>query len=148
LAKQYEIAYAELYPPDFMPVDTGHRMVEAFTQEHGAASGVPGFVGFRPWLKSRTRTLYVREGKVRQTYNTGGRARGIDRLMIAAAVPSSTWVRFRARTRTGDGQWSDWRDSDHVRELPAGTEAEVEATLHTDDGYFTPRVISMTPQWR
>jgi hypothetical protein len=32
-----------------------------------------------------------------------------------------------------------------VRRLPSGTEAEVEARLHTDDGYLTPAVVVVYP---
>ncbi|MBM3861140.1 MAG: hypothetical protein FJ395_16045 [Verrucomicrobia bacterium] len=42
LAKQYEAAYVEIYPPDLMPLDTAHHIVEAFTD-------------FRQWLKQRNR---------------------------------------------------------------------------------------------
>jgi hypothetical protein len=34
-----------------------------------------------------------------------------------------------------------------VNELPPGDEAEIEARMHTDDGYYTPRIIRMRPAW-
>lgn len=40
LAKQYDAAYVEIYPPDIMPLDTKHQIVEAFA-------------GFKEWLKQR-----------------------------------------------------------------------------------------------
>jgi hypothetical protein len=138
LAEKFEVAYTELYPPDFMPVDTKHHMVEAFTAEEG---------GFRPWLKKRGRILYVREGTVRQIFAAGGHPRALSEIAAAAAVPESTWVKYRARTRKSGGEWSEWKSFELARELPPGDEAEIEATLHTDDGYFTPRVILMEPVW-
>jgi hypothetical protein len=40
LAKQYDAAYIEIYPPDLMPLDTAHHIVEAFAD-------------FKQWLKMR-----------------------------------------------------------------------------------------------
>ena len=36
----------------------------------------------------------------------------------------------------------------HVGELPPATEAEVQAALHTDDGYVSPRVRQVSLEWR
>jgi hypothetical protein len=146
LAEQYEVAYTELYPPDFMPLDTKHHIVEAFTET--PARGSDGFVGFRPWLKHRNRTLYVREGSVRQAFQSSAGPKGLTRLMTAAAVPPGTSVSYRARTRLSSGAWSDWAEAKSAAQLPVGTDAEIEAILHTDDGYLTPRVIAMHPLWK
>jgi hypothetical protein len=56
LAKQYKAAYVEIYPPDLMPLDTQHRIVEAFNYpamppETEAAEVPSGFIGLRPWLE-------------------------------------------------------------------------------------------------
>jgi len=141
LARLYDAAYVEIYPPDLMPLDVDHRIVEAFTGEE--AEG--GSVGFRPWLKRRGRTLYVREGTVRRTFTCGRRPRRIVRLMTLADAPFGTFVGFRARTRSAGDDWSEWREETEVAQLPPGTEAQVEARLHTDDGCFTPAVKLMYP---
>ena len=152
LAQAYEVAYVEIYPPDLTPLDTEHRIVQAFTQTQAGASGaaeaVPDFIGFRPGLERRGRTLYVREGTVRRSFQSGAAPLRVSRLMVAAAAPSGTFVRFRARTRLGGEGWSEWKDEADVAQLPPGTEADVEATLHTDDGYLTPRLIEMKPVWK
>jgi hypothetical protein len=136
LAEQYDIAYLELYAPDFMPLDLKHHIVEAFTED------------FQPWLKQRNRVLYLRDGTVRQVFQTNGQAKRLLRVSTAAAVPFGTSVAYRVRTRVGAGEWSNWADVKRAAQLPAGTEAEIEAALHTDDGYLTPRVILMQPAWR
>ncbi len=146
LAKQYEVAYTELYPPDFMPLDKKHHIEEAFTEMPGRSTTGP--VGFRPWLKQRNRTLYVREGTVRQVFQSGAGPKELMRLTTAAAVPAGTSVSFRVRTRLSSGAWSSWAEAKRVAQLPAGAEAEIEAILHTDDGYLTPRVIAMRPLWK
>lgn len=56
LAQEFDAQYVEIYPPDLMPMDTGHRIVEAFTHDPatgGTPAGLEGFTGFRPWLKAR-----------------------------------------------------------------------------------------------
>jgi hypothetical protein len=126
LAEKYEVAYTELYAPDFMPLDIQHHIVEAFTE------------GFQPWLKHRHRTLYVREGTVRQTFRHAETKRPA-RLTTAESVPPGTSVNYRMRTHLPSGAWSDWTEARSA----TGAEVEVEATLHTDDGYLTPRVIVM-----
>lgn len=73
LAQRYEAAYVEIYPPDLLPLDARNRIVEAFgfPEPPGLASdgSLPaGFVGFRPWLKRRSRVLYQREGTVTQPF--------------------------------------------------------------------------------
>ena len=138
MAKDYEVAYTELYPPDFQPVDDKHNMTRAFT-----GKGEDG-IGFKPFLKQRNRQLYVREGKVTRTF-VCDKPQKIDALVTAQSVPEQCSVKYRVRTRTKDGAWSDWQDKAHVNKLPIGTEAEVEATLHTNDGYFTPRIVLMEP---
>jgi hypothetical protein len=32
--------------------------------------------------------------------------------------------------------------------LPAGNEAEVEARMRTDDGYFTPKIRDLRLEWK
>jgi hypothetical protein len=149
LAQKFEIAYAEIYYADFMPLDTKHRFVEAFTQPEGATGhdAVQGFIGFRPWLKKRNRVLYVRGGTVRQVFGSDKGVQGITRLAAEAATPAHCSVALRARTKAASGNWSDWREASRVAELPAGTSAELEAALHTGDGYFTPKLASMRPIW-
>jgi hypothetical protein len=137
LAKDYEIPYVELYPPDFMPLDVKHNMVEAFT----------GVNGYRNWLKENCRLSFVREGTVRLRFQGPGAPKPVLRLLVAADAPASTWVRFRARTRTVGGAWSEWQPRERVPDLPAGNEAELEAVLHTDDGRLTPRLVEMSPAW-
>jgi hypothetical protein len=153
LAQLYDAAYVEIYPPDLMPLDVEHHIAEAFTDGDGG----DGFIGFRPWLKRRARTLYVRDGVVRRTFTCGPRPKSIVRLITLADAPSGTSVGFRARTRSAGGEWSEWRDEGDVDRLPPGAEAQVEARLHTDDGCFTPAVKLMypsseapweTPLWR
>lgn len=152
MAKRYEAAYVELYPPDFMPLDVKHRIVQAFTQTaedaRGSAEGVvPGFLGFRAWIRNRARTLFVREGTVRQRFRAPARSGRVDRLEVAASVPAGTSVEYRVRVPRPDGSWSEWVPNDRVRELPAAPEAEVEALLRTDDGCLTPRIAAMRPVW-
>ncbi|MCK4375585.1 MAG: hypothetical protein KAX19_09655, partial [Candidatus Brocadiae bacterium] len=150
LAQNYDVAYLELYPPDLAPLDAEHRIVEAFTQPaeappSGRTGTVPDFTGFKPWLRQRGRVLYVREGNIRRTFACGREPRSIGRLMIADDVPDATRVHYRARTRRTGGPWSAWKDRQQVGALPPGNEAEIEARLHTDDGYTTPRVTVMRP---
>ena len=150
LAERFDAAYVELYPPDFMPLDTRHHIVEAFTGEGALGGLVPkaspeGFVGFRPWLNRRRRTLYVRDCTARLTFTCGEQPRPIGRIITAAVTPPGTAAEFRARTRLGAGPWSPWEEAADVRRLPSGTEAEVEARLHTDDGCLTPAVALVYP---
>ncbi|NLX96365.1 MAG: hypothetical protein GXY83_09330 [Rhodopirellula sp.] len=147
LAKRYEAAYLEVYYADFMPLDETHRLAAAFNHDGGATGVAPGFLGFRPWLKSRNRRLYVREGTLSQRFPAGPKPRAMESLRISAVTPEGTTISFRVRTRVGGAPWSGWRDRATLDELPAGHEAEVEAILHTDDGYRTPRLIAMRPVW-
>jgi hypothetical protein len=112
-------------------------MVEAFT----------GVNGYRNWLKENCRLSFVREGTVRLRFQGPGAPKPVLRLLVAADAPASTWVRFRARTRTVGGAWSEWQPRERVPDLPAGNEAELEAVLHTDDGRLTPRLVEMSPAW-
>jgi hypothetical protein len=150
LAQKFEIAYAEVYYADFMPLDTEHRMVQAFTQSEGATGpgAVPGFVGFRPWLKKRNRILYVRSGTVRKIFRSDRGIQSIDRLNLKAETPDQTRVSYRARMQSSGGTWSEWKDANRVTELPAGKAVEIEASLRTDDGYFSPTVTLLQPVWR
>jgi hypothetical protein len=145
LAEMYEAAYTELYPPDFMPVDTKHRMVEAYNQEPGGP--IAGFIGFRSWLRQWNRVLYTREGVVRKTFPGEKEPAVLDEIRIVASVPAACTINSRARTRAG-GTWSQWRDTRRARDLPPGQELQVEVRMHTDDGYFSPRLIGMEPLWR
>lgn len=145
IARQFDVAYVELYPPDFTPLDTRHRMVLAFTQGDemggGANQDAPaGFVGFRRWLKDRRRVLYVREGTIRQIFPLSEKGRPVDHVAVDAVVPAETRLEVRLRTRTPGLPWSDWLDVSRAKESPPGSEAQVEVLLHTDDGYRTPEV--------
>jgi hypothetical protein len=142
VAERFEAAYCELYSPDFMPPDTAHHLAEACTQPEYH----DGFLGYRPWLGQRNRTLYVREGRVVKTFRCGQWPRNIERLVLAASVPAMTSIKLRARTRLDQGPWSDWQDAEHVEELPRGQLAQIEATLHTDDGLLTPRLARVEPR--
>lgn len=149
MAKKYETGYLEIYTPDFMAELETYNIVPALTQTREEAqsqdSKAPGFIGYRPYLKERNRVLYVREGVVRKTWRCGDEPKKIDRLMIADIVPTDTSITYRARTRLTGGEWSEWQAANDVRELPAGNEAEIEATLHTDDGYYTPKIAVIYP---
>ena len=146
LAKRYDVSYLEIYPPDLMPLDTEHHIVEAFTQERDqTGAAIPGFLGFRPWLKERNRTHYLREGSMRRLFTCEGSPQPIERLVTAVVAPQGTAVAFRARTRLKGGAWTDWKDALRVKDLAAGSEAQIEARLHTDDGCFTPSVNVMYP---
>jgi len=150
LAKRYEASYLEVYLPDFKPLDTKNHIVQAFTQtmeqsQSGADDAVPNFIGWRPYLQQRKRTLYVREGSYRRMFDCGDTPLKIDYLMLAQSEPSGTSIKYRARTRLKDGQWSEWKEAASVQELPAGNQAQLEALLHTDDGIVTPRVVNMQP---
>ena len=146
LAEKYEAPYAELYPPDFMPIDTEHRMVDAFNQEPGGA--IPGFIGFRPWLRRRDRVMYTREGIKRRSFRNGKRGRTLDEIRIVASVPADCVVTARARTRIADSTWSEWQNTVSARRLPPGQDLQVEVRLRTDDGFVSPRVIGIEPVWR
>ncbi|MHC4402886.1 MAG: hypothetical protein ACYTG0_24765 [Planctomycetota bacterium] len=148
IAKRFDVAYVELYPPDFTPLDARHRIVEAFTQgdEAGGVTtdgAIPGFVGFRRWLADRRRVLYVREGTIRQVFPLKGHERRIDRANVDATVPADTRIDARVRTREAGSPWSDWLDVSRASQSPPGSEAQVEVLLHTDDGYRTPEVRSI-----
>jgi hypothetical protein len=101
---------------------------------------IPGFVGFRRWLKDRGRVLHVREGKVRQTIVMGQPVRRIARVDVEAVVPAETRIEVTVRTRTAGRPWSRWTAASRASELPPGIEAQVEVLLHTDDGYHTPAI--------
>lgn len=56
LAQDFDAMYVEIYPPDLMPLDAKHRIVEAFTYNPEQGANVPGldsFVGFRPWIEAQ-----------------------------------------------------------------------------------------------
>lgn len=148
IAKQYDVSYVELYPPDFAPLDIEHRIVEAFTQGDETAGvktrrPIADFVGFRRWLRDRDRILYVREGTIRQVLSLGGDGRRIKQVAVEGHAPTETRIEARVRTRRSDGPWSDWLDVAKACESPAGSEVQVEVLLHTDDGYQTPAVRSV-----
>jgi hypothetical protein len=152
IAEKFDASYLEIYPPDLLPIDAAHHIVEAFT--HGGpgaapAAGLPaGFRGFRPWLAKRGRVLYVREGVLRQAFASGkGSARLAD-MAVRAETPAETRIACRARTRTAGGAWSEWQDAARAADLPAGDEVLVEVQLHTDDGLATPRVLEVRPAWK
>ena len=135
VAKHFDVAYTEIYPPDLMPLDTQHHMVEAFA-------------GFKQWLKQRNRTLYVREGTWRRIFTSAGAPRHLERLEISAETLPNTSVAGRMRIRPADGAWGAWQATVRADELPAGNDIEVEMTLHTDDGCVTPQLIAVQPLWR
>jgi len=64
---------------------------------------------------------------------------------VSAAVPAATRIGVRARTTVEGGAWSEWRDMHEVNQLPAGDWLQIEAALHTDDGWLTPRLAVMQP---
>jgi hypothetical protein len=139
------VAYVELYPPDFSPLDRPHRIAQAFTQGDETASAapqdsVPDFVGFRRWLKDRNRVLYVREGTIRQVLPLNGDRRQIERVAVDATVPAETRIETRVRTRQVGQPWSGWFDVARADESPPGSQAQVEVRLYTNDGYRTPEV--------
>lgn len=153
LAQRHEAAYVEIYPPDLLPLDTQHRILEAFNFPGPpglmSADSLPaGFVGFRSWLRQRTRVLYPREGTITQRFRRQGPPVSVAWFAIQASTPEGTSVAAVARVRLGAEHWSAWHDADHVGELPPATEAEVQATLHTDDGYVSPRVRQVSLEWR
>ena len=112
-----------------------------------AAGTLPGFLGFRPWLARRGRVLYVRQGTLRERFVGNDVPRGITQVRIESSVPKDTWIKARLRVALPGGSWSEWRQSDRAAELPAGREAEVEVTLHTDDGYVSPSVRNVAIEW-
>ena len=149
IAQDYDASYLEIYASDAKNLDTKHRIVEAFEQtEEEASSGKPGaipdFIGFRPWLKKRDLHLYDRDGFVRQVIKTD-KPMFLEKVELKADTPLGTYVIVKARTRNSGGEWTEWLDSWKSYQLPAGTEIEIEANLHTDDGYFTPTFHSMKP---
>lgn len=147
LAKRYEAAYIEVYYADFMPLDEEHRIVAAFNHDGSETGVAPGFLGFRPWLKSRNRRLYLREGTLSRRFPAGPEPRRAVSLTVSANVPEGAQIRFRVRTRINGAPWSEWCDPASLDELPPGHEAEVEAVLHTDDGCLIPRLVAMQPVW-
>jgi hypothetical protein len=148
LAQEFEAAYTEIYEPDFRPLDVRHHLVEAFNQTAGETGGWPkDFVGFRPWLQQRQRVLYAREGTLRAVFRRPDGTKRIARVAVAADVPEACSVKCRARMRAADGGWGAWNDATQFDQLPAGDEVEIEATLHTDDGYYTPTIRELKPAW-
>lgn len=150
LAKKYEASYLEVYVPDFNPLDVKHHIVQAFTQTaeqavSSAYDAIPGFIGWRPYLKKRNRTLYEREGHYTRTFSCGEKPLKIDYLMIAESQPADTSIIYQVRTRLKDSEWSEWVPSDQLKQLSEGHEAQIQAQLHTNDGALTPRVVNMAP---
>jgi hypothetical protein len=70
----------------------------------------------------------------------------VARLDAAIEARPDTAVRMRLRVRSAEG-WSDWVPADKAGRLPAGEEAEVDVSLHTNDGYATPRVQEVGLVW-
>lgn len=151
LARQYEAAYVEIYPPDLLPVDSKHRIEEAldWPPSADAAAGLPrGFLGFRRWLRQRNRILYQREGTIVQRFASDGPPGAIERVRIEPYAPDSNCVKAAVRVRQGEQAWSGWRDTERVGDLPPSSEAEVRVTLHTDDGCVSPRVHRIAVEWK
>ena len=96
LARKYQAAYLEIYPPDVMPPDTKHRIVEAFncgdSAEAAKSNLPPGFIGFRPWLKQRRRVLYLREGTIRQRFCTPDQPRQMAQIRVEASQAVRTRI--------------------------------------------------------
>jgi hypothetical protein len=136
-----------------LPLDTRNRIVEdfVFPEPPGLASDSslpPGFVGFRPWLKRRSRVLYQREGTVTQRFVHEGQPASVARFTVQVSTPEGTSVAAVARVRLGAGHWSVWHGADRIGELPPAREAEVRAVLHTDDGYVSPSVRQISLEWK
>ena len=149
LAQAFDVGYTEIYEPDFRPLDVQHHIVEAFTHMRGAAGDVPkDFSGFRPWLQQRQRVLYTREGTIHTTFRRPAGVQQLASLAMTADVPAACSIKYQVRMRTADGGWTAWHDATQLDQLPAGTEVEFAATLHTDDGYFTPILREMKPVWK
>ena len=148
LAKRYEASYLEVYYADFMPLDVRHHIAVAFTHNGSDTGPAPGFLGFRPWLRQRKRRLHVREGKLVKRLSTGTKAMAVKTIMTSASVPAGTEIHYRARMRLDASSWSSWYPLTASKSLPQGRELEVEATLRTDDGYVSPRLIVLKPQWQ
>ena len=148
LAEEFRAAYTEICEPDFQPLDVAHHLVEAFTQTTADTAGLPkDFVGFRPWLQQRQRLLFVREGVLRAAFRRPEGAKRIARIALDGNVPAACAVRCRARVRAADGEWTPWLDAAQTGPWPASDEVELEATLHTDDGYVTPTIRELKPEW-
>lgn len=133
--KRYEATYVELYPPDFAP-----ELNEKFGLEKGMKA-------FQAYLKERNRTLYVRDGQFTQSFNSSSPQK-VGSIWFAHVSPEQTSIKYEARMEGENGQWSEWIEASRCFELPAGTTLEVRATLHTDDGYVTPRVAQIEPYWQ
>ncbi len=143
--QKYDIAYAEIYPPDIMPLDEKNHITEAFTHEPGDGDS---FIGFRPWIKQRRRMMYVRDAAFTRTFATDGEARKLAQLWVAESVPADTSTSYRLRMSNGNGDWSQWVRRSEIDQLPEGKQLEVEVTLHTDDGHQTPVVAEIRPSWK
>ena len=88
------------------------------------------------------------EGTIRTNFLAGPEPQEIAQVVVEASLPPDTWVKSRVRTRSAEGGWSTWQDASDVSQLPSGVEAEVETTLHTDDGYVTPTVKKIELVWK
>lgn len=89
----------------------------------------------------------AREGTLRAVFRRPDGTKRIARVAVAADVPEACSVKCRARMRAADGGWGAWNDATQFDQLPAGDEVEIEATLHTDDGYYTPTIRELKPAW-
>gem|GEM_PF-1561125 len=148
-AKKFDANYIEIYASDVGHLDSAHRIVQAFDQTEeqansGKAGSIPGYLGFRPWLKQRDLHLYEREGVLHKSFKTQKPMYFAD-LQMKADLPISTVITTRVRTRLNGGEWTDWVETHKAFGLSAGNEIELEAKLHTDDGYYTPRLYFLEP---
>lgn len=153
LLQAYDCPYAELYASDLVHLDTRDRIVQAFTQtqqeaDSGQNDAVPGFLGYRPWLKQRARRSFVREGSFTKTIRSGtGTPVFLGKVALYAEIPVQTYVACKIRSRVDGMPWSNWSDSFRSYLIPAGNEFEFVVTLHTDDGLVTPVFHGVTPDF-
>jgi hypothetical protein len=60
-------------------------------------------------------------------------------VKTTSTTPNDTWIKARIRVALPGGSWSQWVAPERAADLPPFEQAEVEVTLHTDDGYVSPR---------
>ena len=129
MARQYETAYLEIYTPDFIADETETHFL-------------PAVENYRAYVKQRNRTLYVRDGVLVKTF-TCKEPQKIERIMKADVAPDGTSISYRIRARAESSEWSSWQSLENISKFPKSTEAQIEAALHTDDGYLTPKIATL-----
>ena len=128
MAKQYDTGYLEIYTPDFMADETDTHFKPAITD-------------YREYIQRRHRTLYLREGVLVKTFTTEKPLK-IERIMKADAIPAGTGISYQIRVKQS-GEWGEWKALEEFASLPECTAAQIEARLHTDDGYITPKIATL-----